>query len=128
MPRAAGVRPALAPLVLLAGLAACGDRRALIPQFPQIDQARELGESGVERLRDSNACRAETDSVEALIRCMERRGWTYVRRWGPYPSDVCWDQREANDTRRLPDPMCFERGVPAPTPAPAVTPPGEPGR
>jgi hypothetical protein len=39
---------------------------------------------------------------------MERRGWTFVRRFGPYPSDVCWSVRQAADPDRMPDPMGFE--------------------
>ncbi len=119
MLRVVGVRRTLVPLGLIASLAGCGDRRVPLPELPQLTQAREFGEFGGDRLRDSNACRGETTSVETLVACMGGRGWTFVRRWGAYPSDVCWEVREAKDPRRLPDPMCFERSSPpAPTAAP----------
>ena len=38
----------------LAFLAGCADRRIPLPQVPQLTQARELGTSGTERLRDSD--------------------------------------------------------------------------
>jgi len=100
--------------------AGCADRRVPLPQVPQVTQARELGAWGTERLRDSNACRAGADSVEAVIACMERRGWTFVRRFGPFPSDVCWSVRLANDPRRMPEPMCFERGAAGESRSPAA--------
>lgn len=105
---------------VIALVVGCGDRRMPLPQIPQLTQARELGSSGTERLRDSNACRGESTSVEPLIGCMEKRGWTFVRRWGPFPSDVCWSVRLANDPQRMPEPLCFERtgsAVPAAPPA-----------
>ena len=111
---------AVVVVAVVALLAGCGDRRVPLPQVPQVTQARELGTSGTERLRASNACRAESDSVESLIACMERRGWTFVRRFGAFPSDVCWSVRQAADPRRMPEPMCFERG------AAGGSPPGRP--
>ncbi len=110
MRRVAGIGPTLAPIIVAAALAGCLDGRVPLPEFPQLTQTREFAEFGTARLRDSNTCRAETTSVETLIACMDTRGWGFVRRGGVFPSAECWKIREANDSRRLPDPMCFERG------------------
>jgi hypothetical protein len=131
MRRIAGIGPVLAPIILTAALAGCRNARVPLPEFPQLTQARELGEFGTARLRDSTTCRGETTSVETLVACMDTRGWSFVRRGGAYPSAVCWEVREANDPRRLPDPMCFERAPGRTTieagPSPANGPAGSGG-
>lgn len=127
MIRPPGVLPACLALAVVSTVTGCGDRRVPLPELPQLTQARELGGFGADRLRDSDACRAETNSVETLIACMERRGWTFVRRWGPFPSDACWGVRAANDPRRMPEPMCFERAAAAPPPQPGSMRPGTMG-
>ena len=90
-------------MALLAAACASAPR----PRLPQVEQAAQATHRGGERYRAHQRCAGMARTVEDLVGCMRQEGYEFIARGPDYPSDQCWEAREAGSAVADVPPHCF---------------------